>query len=339
LNLTAEGTLVLGFKDDTQGLVAQEFGIGEKGLEPRRELVRSLKEIETRSLGGFTQLKLFQGKLYYGAYGKLMRLTPGAAEAEVALDPKFAAHLAMFEAFAFTPDGDLYLASHWQGKSRGVNVYRCRKTADGAWDKPVSLNDGKPLAEAWHMIPTDLAADAQGRLLLRLDNPDIKSSGPTTTLFRYSPADGKRELLLHLGPTRPWGDYGLHVAADGKTYIAGGGTAGIWCLAADGKVLWQTRFETHQGEESTALRQPLGITTDSKGRVWVTEPARNHVLCLTPDGKVLNTYGRFGTIDDRDGLSLCQPVGIAAVKDAAGSEWIYIADVNNQRLVKWRLVE
>ena len=31
------------------------------------------------------------------------------------------------------------------------------------------------------------------------------------------------------------------------------------------------------------------------------------------------------------------PTGIATIKDAAGVEWLYVADVGNQRIVKYRI--
>jgi hypothetical protein len=40
-------------------------------------------------------------------------------------------------------------------------------------------------------------------------------------------------------------------------------------------------------------------------------------------------------MDDQTGLGLNQPVGIAALKDAAGNETFYVADTGNQRIVKF----
>ena len=336
LSLSPEGNLAVGFREESEGAVAREYVRTDKGLEKRRDLVRGLKEIATQSLSASTQLKVHEGNLYFGAHGKLMRLTPGTPDqAQVVFDPGWQGRL--FDAFGFAPNGDLYLAAHYIGASRGVNLYRCAKTAEG-WAKPEYLNGGKSLSgEGWYIVPSDLEVDAQGRVILRLFNQENKANSRDITLFRWAP-DGTQEKLFNVGTdSEQYGSYGLHLAPDGKLYVAGGTERSVSCLAPTGELLWRSGYEVHQGPNSVAWRQPLGITTDSRGRVWITEPARNQVVCLAPDGKFLKSYGHFGTIDDRNGEALCNPAGIAAIKDAAGVEWLYVADAGNQRLVKWRL--
>jgi sugar lactone lactonase YvrE len=216
-----------------------------------------------------------------------------------------------------------------------MNVYRCRHSGAG-WGKLEMLNDDKPLVDDSGYDPSDLEVDRQGRLILRLDDPEAKSSGHNLVLFRYA-ADGKRERLADLGPCGTTATYGLHQTAGGTLYVASAASRSVWCFSAQGEVLWKTAHNVHQPPDSLPLRSPLGITTDSAGRVWITDPARNHVVCLDAQGKFLKSYGHFGTIDDRDGWALCNPVGIAAIQDAHGTDWLYIADVNNQRIVKWKI--
>ena len=335
LALTPEGNLAVGFRSEVEGVVAREYARTDKGLDKRRDLVRGLKEIATQSLSSFTQLKVHEGNLYFGAYGKLMRLAPGKTDqAQVAFDPGWGRQ---FDAFGFAPNGDLYLAAHYIGASRGVNLYRCVKTLEG-WAAPEYLNGGKSLSgEAWYIAPSDLEVDAQGRVVLRLNNPEKIDNGREITICRWSP-DGSREKVFSVGADfEQYGSYGLHLASDGKLYVAGGTSRSVSCLAPTGELLWRSGYEVHQGPNSVPWRQPMGITTDRRGRVWITEPARNQVICLAPDGKFLKAYGHFGSIDGRDGMAFCNPAGIAAIKDAAGVEWLYVADAGNQRLVKWRL--
>ncbi|MFZ2657785.1 MAG: hypothetical protein WAX69_22820 [Victivallales bacterium] len=329
--------IAIGFQQETNGVVAREYFILRNGLEARRDLIPGLSSMQTQSLKGTTQLKVNGGKIYYLAHNKLMRLTPGTPDTiEIAYDPGLPN--ADIQSFALAPDGSIYLASNFgfYSNSRGMNVYRCAKTATG-WDKPKMLNGDKPLFDNWSYSPTDLEVESDGRLILRLDDPEVKAGGPTVTIFRYSPDDGKREKLIHLGGTLPWGDYGLHLGTDGKIFIAGGGTRSVTCLSQKAEIIWQDKFDPHQGHGSTPFRQPIGITTDSSGHVWLTEPARNNFVCLDSKGKFLKSYGKFGTLDDRDGMSFRQPTGIAAIKDAKGIEWLYVADVGNQRIVKFMI--
>ncbi len=328
--------LTVGFQNETDGIVAREYFILGGGLERKRDLIPGLSQLQAQSLKGFTQMKVRDRKVYYLAYNKLMSLVPGLQDKiEAVYDPQLPN--ATIQSFALAPDGAIFLASNFgfYGNTRGMNVYRCAKTAEG-WEKPKMINGEKPLFDNWSYTPTDMEFDPEGRLILRLDDPELKSSGPTVTLFRYS-LDGKREKLVHLGGTSGWGDYGLHVAADGRIFVAGGGTRSVTELSGKGELIWQEKFNAHQGYGSTPFRQPLGITTDSQGRVWLTEPARNNVVCLDQKGTLLKTFGNFGTLDSRDGMSFRQPVGIAAITDAQGTEWLYVADVGNQRIVKFKI--
>jgi hypothetical protein len=69
----------------------------------------------------------------------------------------------------------------------------------------------------------------------------------------------------------------------------------------------------------------------------VADTDANRILCFDPNGNFASEFGGFGTADDRDGQSFCHPEGIATVQDAAGQEWLYVADSGNQRLLKYRL--
>jgi hypothetical protein len=336
LALLPNGNLLVGFHQEIEGAVAREFVPRETGLQPRRDAVRGLRDIQTQCLRGYTQFKVHSGKIYFLAHNKLMFLAPGNSDrVEVLYDPGPVSH--DIESFALAPSGDIYLASNWGllKNSRGMNVYVCRRSGSG-WGKMEMLNDGKPLFDDSGYDPSDLEVDRQGRLLLRLNDPEAKASSHDFVLFRYA-ADGTRTRLAALGSFGQAQRYGLYQAADGKLYVAAGETRSVWCLSANGETLWKTVFDPHQPPDCLPLRSPLGITTDSKGRVWITDPARNHVVCLDADGRFLKSYGHFGTIDDREGWSLCNPVGIAAALDGHGTEWLYLADVNNQRIVKWKI--
>ncbi len=75
------------------------------------------------------------------------------------------------------------------------------------------------------------------------------------------------------------------------------------------------------------LKQPWGITTDSKGRVIVAEYGAHCVTILTPDGVKPQSFGSGGS---RDVQFKC-PCGVAVDTD----DNIYIADFQNHRIQKF----
>jgi len=338
LAVSSEGELVLGFDRAVEGAVVRAYRATSNGIEWEHDVVPALSRLAPSYLRGFTQLKQRDGSLYFLADNRLHRLMPGTPEQiETVYDPEVP--MGPVESFAFTPRGDLYLGGNngFFRHSRGMNVYLAKRTDDG-WAKPEMINDGKPLVDSWAYTPTDLAVDADGRLILRLDDPEAPSSGPSVSIFAVTPA-GARERLVQLGPTVGWGNYGLHIDGQGKIYIAGGGTRTVACLSPVGKPLWETRFHRHQGGGSVPMRDPAGITTDSRGRVWVADPAGNRVLCFDSKGRFLRKFGHFGTIDDRTGPAFCRPVGIATARDPQGNEKLYVADINNQRIMIFRITD
>ena len=330
-----DGSMAVGFKKPCPDgaiikLIRPEADKAEQTAAP----VMSLAKLDGLRLDGHTQLKSLDGEIHFTASGKLWRLKPGDAKASMAYDPKFPGHLAPFEAFAFAPNGDLYLASHWVGSGRGANLYRAKKT-DGGLAPPEYLNDRKPLYASPYVIITDLAVDKDGKVILRLKDPELPTE---LSLFRWSPDTGKSDRLLSLRtPINEHDRYGLHILPDGGLLVAGGSTRSIWRLAPDGKIVWSKSCPKNYIPGSFDCREPMGVTMDSKGRVWVADRARNQIMCLDGDGNYLESFGQFGGLDDRGGLGLCLPVGLAAVKDPAGNEWLHVADIGNQRIVKWLL--
>jgi hypothetical protein len=328
----AADRLAVGFKDpDPDGAVVREYTLTDTGAGTGKVLTAGLAAVENACLSGFTQLKTRDNAVYYGAHKKLWRLAPGAECAELVYDANFG-----FESFALAPNGDLYFAAH-NGASRGVNLYRARKT-DTGYGAIEYLNGGKALSEAWYMVPTDMEIEATGEVIVRLFEAEGNRDGKKVSLFHWSPENGGREKLHEFGPAyNNYGDYGLHRMPDGGLLIAGGTTRSIHRLAPDGKMLWSKTFDKHYLPGVFDTLQPQGITADSQGRVWVTDTARHRILCLTADGEFLAAYGHFGPMDDRSGFGLNSPVGIATVKDAKGVEYLYVADTGNQRIAKFEI--
>jgi len=331
----ADDRLVVGFKgEDPDGVVVREFRLSDSGATVGKGLVNGLKAIENRSLAGFTQLKVRKDKVYYLAHGRLWRLTSGAKRGVLAYDPP--PGRGAFESFAFAPNGDLYLASHYRGKSRGVNLFRAAKSGKG-YGKLEYLNDGKPLVNAWYMVPNDLEVDRNGNVILRLYDPENNPHGHKVSIFRWSPKTGKSKRVLEIGDALgDYGNYGLCQLSDGGLLVAGGTTRSIWRLAPDGKVLWNKTYNNNYIPGTFDVRQPQGITVDSRGRIWVADTARHQIICLDGDGAFVASYGHFGNLDDKTGLGLSSPIGVVVLRNSGG-EWLYIADSGNQRIVKWRI--
>jgi len=153
-----------------------------------------------------------------------------------------------------------------------------------------------------------------------------------TTLAGYSlsgSADG-------LGPeARFSGPAGVAVATDGNTYVTDKENATIRKITPAGVVSTIAGLAGYRGVDdglNTSARfwSPQGITTDTNGNVYVTDPEFFTIRKLTPSGTnwVVSTIaGQLGTQGYRDGGGLgarfTGPFGIAA--DSAGN--IYVADV------------
>ncbi|WP_145928659.1 hypothetical protein OH491_02175 [Termitidicoccus mucosus] len=326
----------------------------------------------SRSLGGFTQLKVRDGALHYIARGKLMRLENGGiaglrgtgvppvgssgmgdspmhpsrnAAPVVAYDPGPAFKTEGFESFAFAPGGDLYLASHWNGSARGVNLYRCAKNAAGpGWSAPEYLNNGKPLVAGPDYVAADLAFDAGGNLLVLGSRPSADPKKPAThALCSWNlDTNAAPRPLVDFGKIDTGsGELGLHVLPDGDILVAGGHARAIWRLAPDGKVRWETRRQRGAPPGYTDLRCPLGITADARGNLWVTDPTRHQLLRLdAATGELKQTFGSFADLPLAEGearLLLNQPAGVAILTDTAGVEWLHIADTGTRRLLRFPL--
>jgi len=338
LAVLKDGPLVVGFKkEDRQGAVVRLYNASANGLEPQAIAAKGLGGIESQCLDGFTQLKAARGLIFYAAHKKIWSLAPGADKAELVYDPQWPAHLAPFEAFAFAPNGDLYLASHWNGSSRGANIYRARKN-DLGYGKLEYLNGGKPLYANPYFVIGDMEVDDSGRLILRLYTEENNPHGRLLSIFRWSPETGKEEHILDAGSIASGsGERGLELQRDGDLLVAGGATRSVWRLAPDGSVKWGKTYNTCYIPGTFDCRQPMGISMDSQGRIWVSDTSRNRIMCLDGDGNFLASYGRCGTIDDRSGIELCCPAGLKVVKDGKGGQWLFVADVGNQRIVKFAI--
>ncbi len=343
--MNPQGLITIGFSQAVNGAVAINYRLLEKEMEFDSMMIAGLAEDSSVFLNGFTQLKRRDDGIYFISGGKLMRMPlPSASTktttwnntvfADVVFDPQI--RQKQMQSFAFAPNGDLYLAGNFgfYSNSRGANLYRAAKQAEG-WSKPEMLT-GKPLIGDAFLEPLDLEVQTDGSILLRLRSQDKNLKH--IEIFRYHPDSDQRELLVDLGKTNEWGSYGLHQDKSGKLFIAGGASRSVACLDASGNTLWKRSFIEEQPHRLPPLRTPVGITTDSKGRVWCSDFAANKIVCFSANGELLGTFGTYGNLDNRDGLYFYQPAGIVAVQDNKGNEWLYVADTGNQRILKMKII-
>lgn len=302
------------------------------------------REPPVRSLGGFTQLKSHDGALYYIADGGLMRCDlQGAVTVAYVPGPL----IKTFEAFGFAPNGDLYLASHGSGSARGVNVYRCAKNAgDSGWVAPEYLNNRKPLVVGAEYVATDLAFDAAGNLLLLGSNPGGDPKKPATpALCKWNPNTEKApEVLVDFGKLDTGsGEFGLHILPNGDILVAGGHARALWRISPGGKILWETRRQRGAPPGYTDLRCPLGITADSRGNLWVTDPTRHQLMRFdATTGELKQALGSFADMapgENKGRFALNQPAGVAVMKDASGVEWLYVANIGDRRLLRFPVAQ
>ncbi|MBC2602603.1 hypothetical protein [Puniceicoccus vermicola] len=330
LDLSPEGNLFLAFESPYGGALVHEVSLTSTEFSFDRKVVPFVEE--SKGLTQRTQIKEFEENLYFASGGKLYRLNPRDGDnAEVVVDPGFGGNHPEFESFAFDEDGDLYLASHWNGSARGANLYFCARDGD-RWRGPVYLNGGKPVIEGPQYHPTDLHLNERGRVLLRMKNPGERW-GNNFSLYYWSP-DAEPELLVNLGSPAD-GGFGVFDLPGPDLLLAAGSTFQVLSLTEKGEVNWSSERLVTSPPGYQDFRQPLGICQDGKGRIWVTDPSRHQVMQLDDRGRIVETVGHFG--NGTEGLELNQPYGIAAEEDAHGVTWLYIADSGNRRIVKWKV--
>lgn len=330
LLLLPNGLLVAGLKRAApDGAVVLLLRLQPAALERVGVAVQCLGGIADQCLDGYTQLQEWQGGLCYLAHRKVWRLEPGAAKATLLCDPQPGGAGIGFEAFAIAPGGDVYLSSHWAGSGRGLNLYRVRK-GDSGYGKLEYLNGGKPLVANPYFVNTAMTVARDGDLYLRL----LDGSGQAA-IHKWSPATGASTAVW---PAKDRNSgYGLELQPDGGLLIGGGSARSLARLAPDGAPLWSWQYDTHYTPGTRDARQPSGLSLDSRGRTWVVDSARSVLMCLDRDGRLLSVSGHAGGLDDRSGLGMWMPAGVKAIRDAGGVEWLYVADVGNQRLLRYRL--
>ncbi len=270
----------------------------------------------SRALSRGTQLKVQDGKVWFLETDALCSIDPqtDVIRKEVPLKG-----VSGPGAFAFDAEGNLFVAGSHGGK---VTLYRAARNGAG-YGAFEPLNDGKPIADAWYLTPSDLAVTADGKILTR--------TGAWTQLELSAFKDGELASWGALGARdfRQSNRYGFHVCRNGDVVVAGGGTRKVARYAADGTLKWERRYIKDGRKETFPVRAPIAVTEDGAGRLWIVDTARDELVCTDADGTFLGRFGHSATLDDRTGAGFSAPSGIAAI-----GKHLYVADLGNRRLVK-----
>lgn len=122
--------------------------------------------------------------------------------------------------------------------------------------------------------------------------------------------------------------HGIAVDRAGKVYVADRQNDRIQIFTPDGKFLGQWK--------DPAFGRPYGIRIGPDGLIYVADggeqptapPNRSRVAVLSPEGKIVTTFGRWGNYDGQ-----FQMAHDLAITSDGG---IYVGDINGQRVQKLR---
>ena len=181
-----------------------------------------------------------------------------------------------------------------------------------------------------------MEVDRSGRLILRLYTEKNNPHGRLLSIFRWSADTGKAEHTFgRRSIAGGSGECGLELERDGDLLVAGGADAirmasGRGRFGQMGQDLQHLLHSRHVRLPAADGHQP-GLPRADLGLRHVEEP--DHVPGRR--GQLAGLLWRCGTIDDRNGIDLCCPAGLKVMKDGEGNEWLYVADVGNQRIVRF----
>ena len=241
-------------------------------------------------------------------------------------------------AIAVDRAGNLYITDGRASVIREVNTSGTISTFAGT-GTPGFSGDGGSAASAQLNRPAGIAIDTAGNIYVA-DSRNfvvrkINTSGVINTIAGsnvtgYS-GDGAAATLATL--SRP---SGIAIKTDGTLYITDGGNNDVRVVAASGIINTfagtGTAGYTGDGAAATAatLSNPVGVTIDASGNVYISDVANNVIRKVTTTGTI-NTYAGNGTLGfSGDGglaihAQLATPSWVAA--DASGN--LYISDNAN----------
>lgn len=88
-----------------------------------------------------------------------------------------------------------------------------------------------------------------------------------------------------------------------------------------------------QGDQASQFQRPRGVAVAGDGSIYVADTENNRIQHLTPDGKILHVWGKFGdtTTGNAPGGTFNQPWGLDVGPDGS----VFVADTWNHRIQKF----
>ncbi|MFA6291613.1 MAG: NHL repeat-containing protein [Victivallales bacterium] len=277
------------------------------------------------------------GEIYFaaGAHDKLISLKPGHdSMRERGNFPKNA------KALAFAPDGTI-LTSSVKGKE--VRLQRF-KLGDGKLEDAGTF-PAEPLYDNPNVPVWGLLSDTDGSVYMRIVEEGHNKGWPGLSIKKISP-DGKIKTLLDYKESlygkwttfAPWeAYYSLKFDNDHNIVFASTQLLAISKVTTDGKVIWRSGTDPQGGGEKIEFSKPCDLAVDKKGNVWVADSGKDCIFCLSPEGKLLMSYGKHAGIDDTEGAGFSRPSGVS-IASVDGAEFLYVGDSGNQRIVKFKII-
>jgi outer membrane protein assembly factor BamB len=242
---------------------------------------------------------------------------------------------------AFGPDGLLYVGGYAPAGATGPSLPVLQwpaLTKVGDFPQAGPLYKMSPEMPIWGLLP-----DADGGVYVRVvEDGYLKGAGAFN--FKKVYPDGTSKPFVDFGYTygkravyHPLAaHYALAFDPEHNVVLASLPLESVMKLSPDGKILWEAGLEPQGGAAKLDLGDPQALALDSGGNIWVVDSQRAKLYCLSPEGKLLLTFGGPGGVDDLSGNTFDSPTAVA-IATVNGVEYLYVGDAGNMRLVKYRL--
>lgn len=318
----------------TLGIVQAEGGYGSVVLDPAGNVYFSNNSFHTIFIYSATtkEIGIFAGSpgpVFYDSHGLPSFLSPGSADGIGA-----AAQFHTPTGLATDSEGRLYIADQRNHIIRRASPQGVVTTVAGSTVKR-GANDGTALEATFGPQLKGSAFDGAGNLYVTdAESHTIRKLTPEGRVITLAGSAGINGYADGIGVAARFNaPAGITADPLGNVYVADSGNAVIRKIAPSGEVTTIAGTVGSRGENdgigaSAQFLSPTGITRDSMGNLYVSDPFARTIRKITPAGVVSTIAGsadRHGV--DSDGIGAAakfnNPSAITA--DAAGN--LYVADL------------